>query len=155
MEELKKKKGILSKIKSLVAKTGRSIIWRGRPKDNEISEKIAQKIQKSSYDFSIMERKDTFTPPYLSLAEQLQVDDDQIFKAAAYNMANIAISRKKYAQDIQDIFNDYLQKEGMPEVRRDYIKQKQLEIILMKKYKKPASRKRLFYKGKIIFVPER
>ncbi len=133
MEELKKKKGILSKIKSLVAKTGRSIIWRGRPKDNEISEKIAQKIQKSSYDFSIMERKDTFTPPYLSLAEQLQVDDDQIFKAAAYNMANIAISRKKYAQDIQDIFNDYLQKEGMPEVRRDYIKQKQLEIIRKKK----------------------
>lgn len=133
MEELKKKKGILSKIKSLVAKTGRSIIWRGRPKDNEISEKIAQKIQKSSYDFSIMERKDTFTPPYLSLAEQLQVDDDQIFKAAAYNMANIAISRKKYAQDIQGIFNDYLQKEGMPEVRRDYIKQKQLEIIRKKK----------------------
>ena len=133
MEELKKKKGILSKIKSLVAKTGRSIIWRGRPKDNEISEKIAQKIQKSSYDFSIMERKDTFTPPYLSLAEQLQVDDDQIFKAAAYNMANIAISRKKYAQDIQNIFNDYLQKEGMPEIRRDYIKQKQLEIIRKKK----------------------
>ena len=133
MEELKKKKGILSKIKSLVAKTGRSIIWRGRPKDNEISEKIAQKIQKSSYDFSIMERKDTFTPPYLSLAEQLQVDDDQIFKAAAYNMANIAISRVRYAQDIQDIFNDYLQKEGMPEARRDYIKQKQLEIIRKKK----------------------
>ncbi len=133
MEELKKKKGILSKIKSLVAKTGRNIIWRGRPKDNEISEKIAQKIQKSSYDFSIMKRQDTFTPPYLSLAEQLQVDDDQIFKAAAYNMANIAISRKKYAQDIQNIFSDYLQKEGMPEVRRDYIKRKQLEIIKKKK----------------------
>ena len=86
MEELKKKKGILSKIKSLVAKTGRNIIWRGRPKDNEISEKIAQKIQKSSYDFSIMKRQDTFTPPYLSLAEQLQVDDDQIFNQILLNI---------------------------------------------------------------------
>ena len=128
MAEALKKKGILNKIKSLVAKTGRSIIWRSRPKDNEISEKIAQKIQKNSYDFSMLKRKDTFTPPYLSLSDQLQVDDDQIFRAAVYNMANIAVARGKYAADIVNIFNSYLQKDGMPEVRRDYVRQKLSEL---------------------------
>ena len=38
------KKGILNKIKALVAQTGKGIIWRSRPKDNDISEKIAQNI---------------------------------------------------------------------------------------------------------------
>ena len=46
MAEALKKKGILSRIKSLVAKTGRSIIWRGRPKDNDISEKIAKRFRR-------------------------------------------------------------------------------------------------------------
>lgn len=128
MAEALKKKGILNKIKSLVAKTGRSIIWRGRPKDNEISEKIAQKIQKNSYDFSMLKRKDTFTPPYLSLSDQLQVDDDQIFRAAVYNMANIAVARTKYAEDIINIFNNYLQREGTAELRRDYVRRKLSEI---------------------------
>lgn len=128
MAEALKKKGILSRIKSLVAKTGRSIIWRGRPKDNDISEKIAQKIQKNSYDFSMLQRKDTFTPPYLSLSDQFQVDDDQIFRAAVYNMANIAVARPKYAEDILKIFNGYLQHPDAPAPRREYVSQKLSEI---------------------------
>ncbi len=128
MVDTGRKKGILSKIRSLVSKTGRSIIWRNRPKDNDISEKIAQKIQKNSYDFSMMKRKDTFTPPYLSLAEQMQVDDDQIFRAAVYNMSNIALGRPKYAADIIRAFNEYLLKPNAPEARRAYVRTR-LEII--------------------------
>ena len=128
MAEAEKKAGILNKIKSLVAKTGRGIIWRGRPKDNEVTEKIAQKIQKNSYDFSMMQRKDTYTPPYQSLADQLQVDDDQIFRAAVYNMANIAISRTKYAADITKVLENYLSKDGMAESRREYVAQKLAKI---------------------------
>ncbi len=124
MAEAVKKKGILSKIKSLVAKTGRSIIWRSRPKDNEISEKIAQKIQKNSYDFSMMQRKDTYTPPYLNLADQLQVSDNQIFFAAVYNLVNIAIARPKYAEDILNLLNGYLLRDNLPEARRDYVRRK-------------------------------
>ncbi len=128
MAEAEKKSGILNKIKSLVAKTGRGIIWRGRPKDNEVTEKIAQKIQKNSYDFSMMQRKDTYTPPYQSLADQLQVDDDQIFRAAVYNMANIAISRTKYAADITKVLENYLSKDGISESRREYVAQKLAKI---------------------------
>lgn len=44
MAVVSKKMAIISKIKALVSKTG--ILWRGKTQDNEISEKIAQKIQK-------------------------------------------------------------------------------------------------------------
>lgn len=128
MAEAGKKLGILNKIKSLVAKTGRGIIWRGRPKDNEITEKIAQKIQKNSYDFSMMQRKDTYTPPYLSLADQLQVDDEQIFQAAVYNLANIAIARPRYAADIVGVLQGYLSKGDTTEARRAYVAKKLAEI---------------------------
>ena len=124
MEELKKKKGILSKIKSLVAKTGRSIIWRGRPRDNEISEKIAQKIQKSSYDFSMRVVKDSFAPPYLKLAEQLQIEDNQIFRAAAYNMANIAVARPKYRREIVAIFENLLKDPHLDYEKQEYLRKK-------------------------------
>lgn len=128
MVETTKKKSILTKIKNLVAQTGRSILWRGRPKDNDISEKIAQKIQKSSYDYSMMQRKDTFTPPYLNLADQFQVDDDQIFYAAVYNIANIAIARPRYAEDIVNVLKGYLERENVSEARQSYVKQKLSEI---------------------------
>lgn len=77
MAVVSKKMAIISKIKALVSKTG--ILWRGKTQDNEISEKIAQKIQKNSYDLSLKPVKDSYTPPYLQLAEQLEVADDQIF----------------------------------------------------------------------------
>ena len=128
MSDIYRHAGILNKIKALVAKTSRSIIWRGRPKDNEISEKIAQKIQKNSYDFSQLKRKDSFTPPYLSLAEQMQVEDEQIFRAAVYNMANIAVTRRKYRADILNIFNDYVTNEAVSESKKDYLRHKIAEI---------------------------
>lgn len=128
MAEADRKVGILNRIKSLVAKTGRGIIWRGRPKDNEITEKIAQKIQKNSYDFSMMQRKDTYTPPYLNLADQLQVDDEQIFQAAVYNLANIAIARPRYKADIVGVLQGYLNKNDINESRREYVAQKLVSI---------------------------
>lgn len=128
MAENFKKKSLITKIKNMVAETGRNIIWRGRPKDNEISEYMAQKIQKNSYDFSILKRKDTFTPPYLSLADQMQVDDDQIFRAAVHNLANIAIARPRYKTDIQKVLDDYFSQDNMPQARRDYVRLKLAEI---------------------------
>lgn len=128
MTEKFKKKGLISKIKTLVAQTGRNIIWRGRPKDNEISELIAQKIQKNSYDFSLLKRKDTFTPPYMALSDQMQIDDDQIFRAAVHNMVNIAIARPRYKGDIQEVLEQYFAQDSMPQSRRDYVRLKLSEI---------------------------
>ncbi len=122
------KKGILNKIKALVAQTGKGIIWRSRPKDNDISEKIAQKIQKSSYDFSIQKRKDTYTPPYQLLVDQLQVDDEQIFRAAVHNLTNIAISRPRYADQIRQLLDEYFSHSETPQNRKDYVRLKISEI---------------------------
>ncbi len=127
------KKGILKKIKELVAQTGRGIIWRGKPKENDISEKIAQKIQKNSYDFSLIKKKDTYTPPYLVLAEQLQVEDDQIFRAAAHAIANIAHGRPKYAADVRNLLEEYLQRDDISQSRRDYVRLKLFELAAQNK----------------------
>ena len=76
----------------------------------------------------MLKRKDTFTPPYLALADQMQVDDDQIFRAAVHNMANIAIARPRYKADIQKVLDDYFAQDNMPQARRDYVRLKLAEI---------------------------
>lgn len=122
------RKGILNRIRKLVSETGRSIIWRSRPKDNDVSEKIAQKIQKNSYDYSLLKKTDTYTAPYLVLADQLQVDDDQIFRAAVHAIVNIANARSKYKQEIRDLLEQYLQQDNVSQPRRDYVRLKMFEI---------------------------
>lgn len=134
MAVVSKKMAIISKIKALVSKTG--ILWRGKTQDNEISEKIAQKIQKNSYDLSLKPVKDSYTPPYLKLAEQLEVADDQIFRAAAYNMSNIAMVRKKYREDIVRIFNDYLKNTLLSEEKHEFLRQRLAKIDAVAKRKK-------------------
>lgn len=119
---------ILNKIKSLVRKTGHAVLWRGQTKENDISEKIAQKIQKNSYDISQRVAKDTFAPPYLELAEQLQVDEDQIFNAAVYNMTNIALVREKYRADILDIFKKFADDDSKSQEKREYVRKKMYQI---------------------------
>ncbi|MBE6458311.1 MAG: hypothetical protein IJW72_04280 [Alphaproteobacteria bacterium] len=128
MNATAKQESFFNKIKAMVVKTSRSIIWRGHSQDNDISEKIAQKIQKNSYDFSQQFHKDTFTPPYLSLVEQLEVDDEQIFQAAVFNLTNIAKSRNRYSQDIIGILDNYLQKDSHKLERKDYVAHKLNEI---------------------------
>ena len=115
---------IINKIKSFVAKTSRSILWRGKPKENDISEKIAQRIQKNSYDLSLRRFKDAFTPPYLKLAEQLQVEDDQIFRGAVYTLAISAIVRTKYAEDILRLLEKYRDDDSKPQELREYANRK-------------------------------
>lgn len=128
MNAVAKDDSFFNKIKAMVAKTSRSIIWRGRSQDNEISEKIAQKIQKNSYDYSQVFHKDTFTPPYLSLVEQLEVSDEQIFQAAVFNLSNIAKARHRFSNDIIHILDNYLQKDDIKLERRDYVSHKLYEI---------------------------
>ncbi len=121
-------KGILNRIRKLVTATGRGIVWRSRAKDNDISKKIAQKIQKNSYDYSLLKKNDSYTPPYLILADQLQVEDDQIFRAAVHAIVNIAAGRPKYSQEIRDLLEQYLQQDNVSQPRRDYVRLKLFEI---------------------------
>ena len=104
MNQLKQQFAIINRIKCLVKKTGSSFFR--RRKDPGISEDIAKKIQKSAYDLSHLKQKDIITPPYLDIAEQLQVDDDQIFRAAVYNLTNIAVNEERYAAEIIKALED-------------------------------------------------
>lgn len=128
MSENSNQFSFLNKIKSLVAKTGRSLLMRPNRKENDISEQIALKIQKNSYDISNKQVKDVFTPPYLMIAEQLQVEDEQIFKAAVFNLTNIAVARNKFAPEIVELLNKELQSDNNNRERKEYVKFKLAQI---------------------------
>lgn len=104
MAQFSKQFAIVNKLKSLVKRTG--MIFISKP-DLGITEEIAKKIQKSAYDLSHRKGKDSYTPPYLMIAEQLQVEDEQIFKAAVFNLSLIAINEPKNAPAILDILGKY------------------------------------------------
>lgn len=83
-----------------------------------------QKIQKSAYDLSHLKQKDIITPPYLDIAEQLQVDDDQIFRAAVYNLTNIAVNEERYAAEIIKALEETAFQCNRSGEQLDYVKSK-------------------------------
>lgn len=126
MAEYTKQFAIISKIKSLVKKTGKTLF---RPrKELNISEDVAKRIQKTAYELSHQQLKDTRTPTYIIIAEQLQVDDDQIFRAAVYSLANIARNEKKNAPAIIEILSKHELFENKSKEQIAYAKSKADEI---------------------------
>ena len=124
----------MCKIQSLISSTGHKILRKDKSKSKNIgiSEKIAIKIQKNSYDISKQQAKDTFTPPYLEIAEQLQAENEQIFNSAVFNLVNIAINRKKFTSKIVDLLNSELANNRLCDERKDYIKLKLSQISKIK-----------------------
>lgn len=114
--------GIIHKLKNIVRKTG-SVFFRGG-KDRGITEEIARKIQKSAYESIHAKRKDTYTPPYQEIAEQLQVSDDMIYKAAVFQLARIAANEDKLAVDILSRLDMQLQRVDRTKEQLDYVRDK-------------------------------
>lgn len=125
MSQFTKQFAIIEKIKSLVRRTPG---FRRSIDNNQISEEVARKIQKNSYDQSHIKAKDSFTPPYKVIEEQLQVEDDQIYRAAIFNLTNIASNFKKYAEDIVSIMKKSLENEVRTPEQQQYVKS-QIEFI--------------------------
>lgn len=113
---------IINKLKSIVRKTG-SVFFRG-DKDRGITEEIARKIQKSAYESIHTKHKETYTPPYKEVAEQLQVSDDMIYKAAVYRLSRIAANEDKLAADILSILDMQLQRVDRSKEQLDYVRAK-------------------------------
>lgn len=117
------KNTIIEKIKHLVKKTGHSIF--GSKGAEDISADAAKQIQKDAYKYSRQIKKDSRTPVYLSIANQLIVEDEQIFKGAIYTLANIAKNEKNNANDIinileaQTLFPDYI-KQKIEEIKKHH-----------------------------------
>lgn len=127
MSQISKQFAIINKIKNLVKRTGSSLFG-SNVKNSGITEEIAKKIQRNSYELSHKNDKDTYTPSYLIIAEQLQVSDDQIFKAAVFNLTNIAIATKKYSPAILSLLDKYSKDNTQSSDKREYIKIKMDEI---------------------------
>ena len=83
---------IISKLKKIVTKT--STMLKG-DKTAGITEAIARKIQKGAYEAEFRKDKESKTPPYLTIAEQLQSNDSQIYRASVYALRNIAKNEEK------------------------------------------------------------
>lgn len=91
---------IIEHIKNFAKNSGRP--WRKRD-DEGISEGVAKRIQKKSYERSRRGLDTTSYPPYLKIAEQLQVNNEQIFCAAVFNLTETALNIKRYRNHIAQL----------------------------------------------------
>ena len=88
----------------------------------------AADIQRQAYKHNQNVRHTTYTPPYLELAAQLLVDEDQIFRAAASHLTLIAKSRRKYAPEIKAVFAEVIAGRKLSPEKIAYLSKKLEEI---------------------------
>lgn len=124
MNNYSKQFDVIKKIKAIVRLTGRAI----RTRKNNITEEIARKIQRSAYDISLTVKADEYTPPYKLIAKQLQVRDVQIYKAAVYNLIEIAKQQAQYRDDIIKILMKQIKEKNVPYDLIEYIEYKVSEL---------------------------
>ena len=94
---------IIEHIKNFVKNTGRP--WRKRD-EHAISEDVARRLQKKSYERSLAPKDTSKTPPYLEIAKQLQVNNEQIFCAAVFNLAEIALNVERHKSAIYKLLQE-------------------------------------------------
>ena len=128
MGEVIKKSSILNRLKNIVTKTRRMLSWRGKIKDEQVSAFDARDIQQDVYNHLKNIKHNTYTPPYIELAAQLLVNEQQIFEAAATHLTTIAKSRGKYANEIKSIFAEVIAGRKLSEEKINYLNNKMNEI---------------------------
>ena len=128
MAEVIKKSSILNRLKNIVTKTRRMLSWRGKIKDEQVSAFDARDIQQDVYNHLKNIKHNTYTPPYIELAAQLLVSEQQIFEAAATHLTTIAKSRSKYADEIKSIFAEVIAGRKLSEEKINYLNNKINEI---------------------------
>lgn len=121
MKKLIKTKPLLLKLKNILTRAKRRFSWRGQFKDNEMSAIAANDIQEDVYKHTKNIRNDIFTPPYMELAAQLLVPEQQIFEAAAEHLQATAKIRPKYALEIKSIFAEIIAARKLSEERVAYL----------------------------------
>jgi len=109
---------MLTKIKDFI--TGR--------KSGEITPAEAERIQRAAFQLSQAEIKKTFSPTYLSILDGLNSEEKQIFEGTVYYLVQIAINKKQYHDDIEDILRTKARDKGINPKFREFIKQQLDEI---------------------------
>lgn len=128
MVEVIKKSSILNRLKNIVAKTKRMLSWRGKINGENVSAIEAKDIQQDIYNHTKNQKNNIFTPPYIELAAQLLVNEQQIFEAAATHLTTIAKSRVKYADEIKSIFAEVIAGRKLSEEKIKYLNDRISEI---------------------------
>ena len=128
MAEIIKKASILTKLKHIVTKTKRRFSWRSQIKDDVVTALDASDIQQDVYNHSQNIRHNVYTPPYIELAAQLLVHEQQIFEAAANHLTTIAKSRRKYTNEIKSIFAEVIAERKLSNEKEEYLNRKLKEI---------------------------
>lgn len=121
MDQYAKHFDVVNKLKAIVRMTGRAM--RPRKRD-EISEDIARKIQRSAFEVCRIPKKEEYTPTYKQIAKQLQVRDAHIYKAAVFDLVEIAKQQAVYHDDIVKILNQQLKENKLPQDLKEYIENK-------------------------------
>ena len=128
MVEIIKKTSILNRLKNIVMKTRRMLSWRSKIRDEDVSEFDAKDIQQDVYNHTKNLKHNTYTPPYIELAAQLLVSEQQIFEAAATHLTTIAKSRTKYANEIKSIFAEVIAGRKLSEEKINYLNDRMSEF---------------------------
>lgn len=112
---------LIARIKNFISSRGH---FQVHQRTQNVSEDVARKIQRGAYEQSQKTETPTFYPPYQELAEQLQVANEQIFIAAVYNLAKIAVNSEHYRNHICQLLEETLYDENRSQEEIDYIKLK-------------------------------
>lgn len=131
MNNFSKQFAIISKIKSMVKGRGSSkSAPASKVKDNAgMPEKFANRIQDSAYRLcNTKHSKDVYTPPYKVLAEQLGVEDNQIYCAAVFSLVRIAQNESQHKEAILNILNKSYQANKNNAEREKYLSHKIAEL---------------------------
>lgn len=118
------KTSVLNRLKNIVTKTRRLLSWRRSIKDEHMTAGDAQDIQHDVFTHTQNIRHNQYTPPYIELAAQLLVGEQQIFEAAATKLTVIAQTRRKYAPEIKSIFAEIVANHKLSEDKIDYLNRK-------------------------------
>lgn len=116
---------IIKKIKSLVKKAKKT--FQKSSQSSNISEKMALQIQKNAYDISRRQIKETYSPIYKEIAEQLHSTEDQIFRSAVFNLVNIA-KNNHFKQEILELLEKQIKSPNITQEQIEYINKKLSQI---------------------------
>ena len=123
-----KKASLLNRLKNIFTRARRRFSWRGQIKGMDVSALDACDIQDDVFAHMQHVKHNTFTPPYMELAAQLLVPEQQIFEAAVAHLIATAKARPKYAEEIKNIFVEVISEQKLPTEKQEYLTRKISEI---------------------------
>ena len=126
MARFSKQFALINKIKSLVKKTKINVFK--KTEEYDITEDAAKKIQKKAYELSHTQTVDGLTKPYIVIADQLQINDGQIYRAVVSTLSKIAINDAKSAKEIIGLIETSTTFAGKTKEQKDYVAAKISEI---------------------------